>query len=84
MDLFRVMGSDYTRYDTSKADHTSLLTRQRTPWPSWNNTAHSHHSRGFVQAIDFPKRSYEMTVEADPEADFEDPGCGYLYGMGPF
>ena len=56
MDLFELWVR-LSRYDTSKADHTSSLTRQRTPLAKLEQHSGLHHSRGFVQAIDFPKRS---------------------------
>ena len=58
MDLFRVKGADYNQFNTSKAgSYLITYTADRLSWPAWNCSAYTHHSGGFIQTVNFLKRS---------------------------
>ena len=69
------LGSDYTRYDTSKVDVPHYLHGE----DSLGQVGTTQRTLIIREDLSKPLISlngaYEMTVEADPEADFEDPGA---------
>ena len=65
-----------------RRDHTLLLTRQRTPWPSWN-TADFIIREDLSKPLISLNGAYEMTVEADPKPTLKILGLYYLR-MGMF